>query len=105
MMQSVIHSLSTTSWLLKACDILRDDSDNICTVTTQAVRKLHGHLKSLREAAVERDLPQAKPINLTPHEQTLDEDLDEAAQVGGCTLCHVCAQHDNIWIELAQIVP
>ena len=47
----------------------------------QAVRKLHGHLKAVKEAAVERSMPQAKPITLTPQEQTLDEDLDEAAQV------------------------
>lgn len=46
----------------------------------KAVRKLHGHLKAVKEAAVERNLPQAKPITLTPQEQSLDEDLDEAAQ-------------------------
>ena len=50
-------------------------------MTCQAVRKLHGHLKAVKEAAVERNLPQAKPITLTPQEQSLDEDLDEAAQV------------------------
>jgi len=50
-------------------------------VMCQAVRKLHGHLKAVKEAAVERNLPQAKPITLTPQEQSLDEDLDEAAQV------------------------
>ena len=47
----------------------------------QAVRKLHGHLKAVKESAVERTLPQAKVINLTPQEQSLDEDLNEAAQV------------------------
>lgn len=50
-------------------------------VVWQAVRKLHSHLKAVKEAAVERGLPQPKPITLTPQEQTLDEDLDEAAQV------------------------
>lgn len=45
------------------------------------MRKLHGHLKAVKEAAVERNLPQAKPITLTPQEQSLDEDLTEAAQV------------------------
>lgn len=45
------------------------------------MRKLHGHLKAVKEAAVERKLPQAKPITLTPQEQSLDEDLNEAAQV------------------------
>ncbi len=52
----------------------------------QAVRKLHGHLKAVKEAAVERSLPQAKPITLTPQEQSLDEDLNEAAQVE-CSPC------------------
>ena len=47
----------------------------------QAVRKLHSHLKAVQEAAVDRTLPQAKPITLTPQEQTLDEDLEDAAQV------------------------
>ena len=47
----------------------------------QAVRKLHSHLKAVQEAAVDRTLPQVKPITLTPQEQTLDEDLDDAAQV------------------------
>ena len=47
----------------------------------QAIRKLHGHLKAVKQAAVERKLPQAKAITLTPQEQSLDEDLDEAAQV------------------------
>ena len=45
------------------------------------MRKLHDHLKAVKEAAVERNLPQAKPITLTPQEQSLDEDLNEAAQV------------------------
>lgn len=30
---------------------------------------------------MDRTLPQAKPITLTPQEQTLDEDLEDAAQV------------------------
>lgn len=46
----------------------------------KAVRKLHGHLKAVKQAAVERKLPQAKAITLTPQEQSLDEDLNEAAQ-------------------------
>ena len=47
----------------------------------QAVRKLHGHLKAAKQAAVERTLPQVKPVELAPHEQGLDEELDEAAKV------------------------
>lgn len=50
------------------------------------MRKLHGHLKAVKEAAVERKLPQAKPITLMPQEQSLDEDLNEAAQVGSSVL-------------------
>lgn len=56
-------------------------------VVQQAVRKLHSHLKAVKEAAVERGLPQAKPITLTPQEQSLDEDLDEAAQVNHQPIC------------------
>ncbi len=63
---------------LHHCDL--SDCECMC-VMCQAVRKLHGHLKAVKEAAVERNLPQAKPITLTPQEQSLDEDLDEAAQV------------------------
>ncbi len=47
----------------------------------QAVRKLHGHLKAAKQAAVERTLPQVKPVELAPHEQGLDEELEEAAKV------------------------
>ena len=61
----------------------------IVSVISQAVRKLHGHLKAVKEAAVERNLPQAKPITLTPQEQSLDEDLDEAAQVS--LLAYICS--------------
>jgi len=63
---------------LHHCDL--SDCECVCLMC-QAVRKLHGHLKAVKEAAVERNLPQAKPITLTPQEQSLDEDLDEAAQV------------------------
>ena len=42
---------------------------------------MHGHLKAVQEAAVDRTLPEVKPITLTPQVQTLDEDLDDAAQV------------------------
>lgn len=58
----------------------------------QAVRKVHGHLKAVQEAAVDRTLPQAKPITLTPQEQTLDEDLDDAAQVSN-VLVHATPSH------------
>ena len=56
------------------------------------MRKLHGHLKAVKEAAVERKLPQAKPITLTPQEQSLDEDLNEAAQVSPKPPCCIMTQ-------------
>lgn len=62
----------------------------------QAVRKLHGHLKAVKEAAVERKLPQVKPITLTPQEQSLDEDLNEAAQV---SLPHPCCMLSTISVS------
>ena len=48
----------------------------------QAVRKLYEHLKAAKEADVGRSLPvaAAAPV-LAPHAQSLDEELDEAAQV------------------------
>lgn len=72
----------------------------------QAVRKLHGHLKAVKEAAVERSLPQAKPITLTPQEQSLDEDLDEAAQVRAVSLLlhHLPTSNTTFVVELHAAV-
>ena len=66
----------------------------VLTTTTdaQAVRKLHGHLKAVQEAAVDRTLPEVKPVTLTPQVQTLDEDLDDAAQVTHANLIGVPKQ-------------
>ncbi len=47
----------------------------------QAVRKLHTHLRAAKEAAVERTLPQVREIVMAPHARTVDEELDEAAEV------------------------
>ena len=47
----------------------------------QAMRKLHGHLRAVREAAVGATLPQARPAAMRPHADDLDAELDEAAQV------------------------
>ena len=47
----------------------------------QAVRKLHGHLRAVKEAAVERTLPAVKEVVMAPHARTMDEELDEAALV------------------------
>ena len=43
---------------------------------------MHGHLRAAKEAAVERTLPRvgAAP-DLAPHPDSLDEELDAAAQV------------------------
>ena len=49
--------------------------------SVQAMRKLHGHLRAAREAAVEATLPQARPAAMRPHADDLDAELDEAAQV------------------------
>ncbi|KAK9836541.1 hypothetical protein WJX74_002758 [Apatococcus lobatus] len=46
----------------------------------KAMRKLHGHLKAVEEAAVARTLPQVQPINLQPHEKDLETELQEGAQ-------------------------
>jgi hypothetical protein len=54
----------------------------------QAVRRLHGHLRAAKEAAVERTLPQVRDIKLAPHEADVDGELDEAAEVReGLPLC------------------
>ena len=47
----------------------------------QAVRKLHAHLRAAGEAAMERTLPKVREISMAPHAQTVDQDLDEAAEV------------------------
>ena len=48
---------------------------------SQAVRKLHGHLRAAKEAAVERTLPRVQPVGMAPHVDDVDAELDEAAQV------------------------
>ena len=45
------------------------------------MRKLHGHLRAVREAALGATLPQARPAAMRPHADDLDAELDEAAQV------------------------
>lgn len=47
------------------------------------MRKLHAHLRAAKEAAVERTLPKVREISMAPHAQTVDQDLDEAAEVCG----------------------
>ncbi len=56
------------------------------TGAAQAVRKLHAHLRAAKEAAIERTLPKAREVSMAPHAQTVDEDLDEAAEVCGARL-------------------
>eukprot|EP00891_Asterochloris_glomerata_P009605 jgi/Astpho2/9605/Aster-03877 len=55
-------------------------ANQVLALFNKAVRKLHGHLKAAKQAAVERTLPQVKPVELAPHEQGLDEELEEAAK-------------------------
>ncbi len=42
---------------------------------------MHAHLRAAKEAAMERTLPQVKPIDMRPHEADVDEELDQAAEV------------------------
>lgn len=52
----------------------------VLALFNKAMRKLYGHLRAAKEAAVERTLP--KPSSrpqLTPHAVDVDEELDEAA--------------------------
>lgn len=68
----------------------------------KAVRRLHGLLRSAKEAEVERSLPRpamaaaaAAAAALAPHERGLDEELDEAAAVSaaaGCLCCRCCCR-------------
>ena len=53
----------------------------------QAVRKLHGHLRAVKEAAVERTLPAVREVVMAPHARTVDEELDEAALVRSRQSC------------------
>ena len=51
-------------------------------MASQAVRKLYEHLKAAKEADVGRSLPVAAAAPaLAPHALSLDDELDEAAQV------------------------
>jgi len=45
------------------------------------MRKLHGHLRAAREAAVAATMPAPREPALRPHAGDLDAELDEAAQV------------------------
>jgi hypothetical protein len=49
----------------------------------QAMRKLHGHLRAAREAAVAATMPAPRETALRPHAGDLDAELDEAAQARG----------------------
>ncbi len=49
----------------------------------QAMRKLHGHLRAAREAAVAATMPAPRETAMRPHAGDLDAELDEAAQARG----------------------
>ena len=60
------------------CKALADE----WTACTQAVRKLHAHLRAAKEAAVEHTLPQLRaPASMQPHAVDMDQELDDAARV------------------------
>ena len=64
------------------CKVLADE----WTACTQAVRKLHAHLRAAKEAAVERTLPQLRaPASMQPHAVDMDQELDDAARVRALT--------------------
>ncbi|KAF5839809.1 GNAT acetyltransferase 2-domain-containing protein [Dunaliella salina] len=58
-------------------------TNQVLALFSKSMRKLYGHLRSVKEAAVERTLPKVQPTStehLVPHEMTLDDDLNAAAQ-------------------------
>ena len=69
----------------------------------KAVRRLHGLLRSAKEAEVERSLPKptaaARGAALVPHAQELDAELDEAAQVGAGAGAATCGCF-YLWLGL-----
>lgn len=50
------------------------------------MRKLHGHMRAVREAAVDATMPAVREAEMRPHADDLDAELDEAAQVGRAPL-------------------
>ena len=69
----------------ECCQRARELQGNIIWIdaigAAQAMRKLHAHLRAAKEAAMERTLPKVREISMAPHAQTVDQDLDEAAEV------------------------
>ena len=54
-------------------------ANQVLALFNKSVRKMHGLLRAKKEAAVERSLPKVIPVHMLPHEQDLDDDLEEAA--------------------------
>lgn len=57
-------------------------TSQVLALFSKSMRKLYGHLRSVKEAAVERTLPKVQPAStehLVPHEMTVDDDLNAAA--------------------------
>lgn len=72
--------------------------------TRQAVRKLYEHLKAAKEAAVGRSLPVAAAAPaLTPHPMSLDEELDEAAQVCKIIVLYIVVLVDERGVQMSRV--
>ncbi|KAK9824701.1 hypothetical protein WJX72_012506 [[Myrmecia] bisecta] len=61
-------------------------SNQILALFNKAIRRLHSHLRASKEAAVGRSLPKVEPVDLKPHAQDMEQDLDEAAEAVRATM-------------------
>lgn len=59
---------------------LRLPGTQILALFNKTMRKLHGSLHRAASKIIEAALPRMKEVNLKPHLQTVDEDLDDAAK-------------------------
>lgn len=63
------------------------------------MRKLHGHLRAVREAAADATMPAVREAEMRPHADDLDAELDEAAQVGARTVGPRWACWQNLTVQ------
>eukprot|EP00798_Chlamydomonas_sp_ICE-L_P008257 gene8257-1526_t len=55
-------------------------ANQVLALFSKAVRKVYGHLRAAKEAAVARTLPAVHAVSMLPHSVGVDDDLDEAAK-------------------------
>ena len=61
-------------------DLLNLPANQVRALANKALKKIYGVLRGSKESAIERSLPVPKEVkDLSPHEVTVDEDLNEAA--------------------------